>query len=450
MNTKILILLYQNVIDPQKPDALVCFYESLITELTAFGNDIKILNLKHCKSNFVDNELLGITQDERERIYHTIKTFKPDAILTFNNQITSEIIKNTNCPICLIEADDFYTCVNKDLITKFQERYFVFSFHDGWMNDVYKQNGISAESITYLHPATSVKSAKIEKTINISFIGSNFAGFEASLKQDFIKQPNFWRDFHNYIEEPYENNQFIINNFMKPFFYNFVDFRNDILASVSDLGLKLYGFGWDKLGVEFARLKTRFDKTPKYSLAHNQDIYNSSKVSLSISHPQCRGYAFPWRVYDILASNSILVTSYAKNLENLTAGFVKLPMYKSPYDARKLCQYAIDNPSYSDEIIAQSNEFIARFGSWKDNIKQIEEKIGVKLTKPKITSTNIHNISVTPKPVLAEIKRVDYSKMAFYSLVLALGENSLFKKLISSQSLQRYKDKLLKASQGNK
>lgn len=132
-----------------------------------------------------------------------------------------------------------------------------------------------------------------------------------------------------------------------------------------------------------------FIKEPKYSLQHNQDIYNSSKISLSISHPQCRGIAFPWRIYDIMASNSLLISSYSKALEELTSKFVKIPMYKNPYDARSLCQYALNNPNYCEDIIQASNEFIKKHGHWEDNFKILEDKLNINLCLDKENNGSI-------------------------------------------------------------
>lgn len=84
-------------------------------------------------------------------------------------------------------------------------------------------------------------------------------------------------------------------------------------------------------------LMSAFDETPKFSIKHNQDIYNESKICLSISHPQTRGYAFPWRIYDIMATNGMLISSRSDLLNEFTKGIVKIPMYESPYEARELC-----------------------------------------------------------------------------------------------------------------
>ncbi len=170
--------------------------------------------------------------------------------------------------------------------------------------------------------------------------------------------------------------------------YQIFDERNYILTSVLDLGLKLYGVNWIKETDSNLNLMSAYDNTLKYSLIHNQDIYNSSKINLSISHPQCKGYAYPWRCYDIMASSGILICSYSKLLEDLTKGYVKIPMYHSPYDARELCKYALSNPTWCEDIISASNDFIAQFGRWESNFKTLEEIFNIKLINDTVSPKN--------------------------------------------------------------
>ena len=112
---KILILYHFESITKSKRNLLVNYYESLSTELIKCGNEVLLLNTlsgKHfsygtCFSRYIEDYLT----DE-------VKKFSPDLILTFNNQITDNIIKITNCPICCVEADTAAYFQNKDFILK--------------------------------------------------------------------------------------------------------------------------------------------------------------------------------------------------------------------------------------------------------------------------------------------------------------------------------------------
>ena len=192
------------------------------------------------------------------------------------------------------------------------------------------------------------------------------------MKQEYWKSKNY--NYEALLQKYFPNldcNEFDL--------YNIFDNRNYILTSVLDLGLKLYGSGWANGEDSNLDLMAAYDSTPKYSLKHNQDVYNSSKINLSISHPQCKGFAYPWRCYDIMASSGLLICSYSKLLEDLTAKHVKIPMYHSPYEARDLCKYALSNPAWCEDIISASNEFINKFGRWEDNFKILENIFNINL-----------------------------------------------------------------------
>jgi hypothetical protein len=162
--------------------------------------------------------------------------------------------------------------------------------------------------------------------------------------------------------------------------YKIFDSRNYILQSIADLGLKLYGENWDKENGCDLVLMSMFDKTPVFSLKHNQDVYNSSKICLSVSHPQTRGWAFPWRCYDIMASDGLLICSYSGLLRKTTQDLkFKIPMYESPYQTRELCQKYLKEPNLRQDTVFASNEFIEKNGRWENNFRKLQEFLKIKL-----------------------------------------------------------------------
>ena len=367
----------------------VCFYDALNKELNNNGNDIMCLNTiqeiylrKSSTKKWINSWI------------DKIKTFNPDIIFTFNNRIFQEIINVTDCPIVLFEADlaDFF--VNIEFIKNYKERYYMVTFSEKYI-DTYKQLGFDDERIILLHPATSVQSENAEKKNNISFIGSCFGGIDFKIKEYMLSQGNsaacyemykeYWNsNSHNYKEllaKYFPNNNFSVSDYYKIF-----DNRVIVLQSILDLGLKLYGVNWNNLPSIYLPLISAYDSTPMYSLKHNQDIYNSSVINLSISHPQCEGHSFPWRIYDIMASNGVLVSSYADQLNELTKNYVQIPMYENPYDARELCKKMLKEDNLRNDIIAASNEFIDKFGRWQDNLEKIQSFTNVKIID---TSDNV-------------------------------------------------------------
>ena len=436
---KVLLLFYQPIINTTAADAVLAFYESFIKELNDNLNEVNYINLSPLKE-YWDNTFTNLNGREKENLISKIKTFAPEVIFTFNNQITSEIIQNTACPICIMDADNSILFPNKDFIKTFNNRYYLFSFYKDWEAEKYKELGIKKENIDFLHQATSIKNENLEKTTNISFIGSKFGGLHPALAQK-IKEVLESEDLQKYYENQYENSQKFYDKYTKLLnvrecdLYGLLDTRLAVLNSVSDLGLKIYGVGWDKLPDEMFNLKLCYDNTPKYSLKHNSQVYNSSKINISVSHPQCKGYAYPWRVYDVMGSGGLLVSSYSKLLEEQIKGFVKIPMYNSPFEARDLCKYALQNPSYCEDIIKASNEFIEKQGRWADNFETIQELIKINLQDNKKEAVTPENL-LKNLPVKIKSTPKKRFKQALNGLLLILSNLPIIE-LIFSEKMQK-------------
>jgi Glycosyl transferases group 1 len=116
-----------------------------------------------------------------------------------------------------------------------------------------------------------------------------------------------------------------------------------------------------------------------YSLQHNQDIYNSSKICLSVSHAQAIE-GFPWRIMDILASNGCLLTDRKKGIADFTKGFVDIPTFDSPIEARDLAAKLLKDEKWRRDIVLGSQACIAAKGRWHHRYAAIEETTGVKLS----------------------------------------------------------------------
>ena len=336
---KILLLFYQPAINTENQNAVLAFYESIIKELSLCSNEVQFINLALFK-DYWTSCFDKLNNKQTTEIKNRITKFNPDVIFTFNNQITSEITESTNCPICIMDADNTNLFPNKEFISKYNDRYFLFSYYKEWESDKYESIGIKKDHIGFLHLATSVKNEPLEKITNISFIGSKFGAIHPSLYQQ-IKENISFEDLRKYYENQYENADEFFAKYTKLLnvkeydLYGLIDTRLTVLQSVCDLGLKIYGVGWEKLSDEMFNLKLCFDSTPKYTLKHNSNVYNSSKINISISHPQCKGYAYPWRIYDVMASNGLLISSYSKLLEEQTmmvlTGLAKPNIYTHSY-----------------------------------------------------------------------------------------------------------------------
>lgn len=388
--TKVLVLFYQYSFNGNDKN-IFCYYESFAKELVRYGNEVMMVNLASYKKDYWDYTLLN-----ENYLNEKIKNFNPDIIFTYNNQIYKNIFNITNCPVLIFDADSSCLFPCKDFIQKYQDRYYMITHYENWENN-YEEFGILKDRICSIHLATAIENEKIEKDKNISFIGTKFTPIIPEELIDYIKNNNqsiydalkeFWQtgiyDYEYLIKKHCPN-----SNFNKTILHNIFDSRNYVLSSVLDLGLELYGELWNEYPDPNIPLFSAFNNEPKFSLKHNQDLYNSSKICLSISHPQTKGFAFPWRVYDIMASNSVLVTSESKLLKQQTDGFVDLPMYSSPFDVREMCKKLLLEPNLRDDITEASNKFIEAKGRWKDNFEKIESFVNIKLLNEEKQNSNI-------------------------------------------------------------
>lgn len=378
--SKVLILFFQHPIH-NNPENIICYYESFANELVKYGNDVLMINLALYKKDYWALKLVN-----EKSIIDKVKKFNPDMIVTYNNQVFQKLFDITDCPVLIFDADSSYLFPCKDFIKKYHHRYYMLTHYKNWEN-CYEELGFSKNKICSIHLDTSIRNEQKEKTKNISFIGTKFTHFISDEVNDFIQDNQ--RNVYEALKEFWNTKNYDYRSILKKHcnnvslseiaLHNLFDSRNYILSSILDLGLELYGESWTQYPDSNIALYSAFNPEPKFSLKHNQDLYNSSKICLSISHPQTKGYAFPWRVYDIMASGSMLISSYSELLDIQTKGFVNIPMYHSPYEARELCKKYLKEKSLREDITFASNEFIDKHGRWDDNFEKLTELTGVKL-----------------------------------------------------------------------
>jgi hypothetical protein len=381
---EILMICHQEIIE-RDVSKVLCYYESLAAKLAGCGNRVSLLNVRPLKP-YYDSSFVR----EAGPVLEDIRRIKPELIIAFNNQITEEIIRATDCKVALFDADSTELFAAKDLIRKYHDRYYMVTSYAGWESG-YQALGFKSDRVCSIHPATAVRRESLPKTNAVSFIGTNFSIPEyISLEGPNLKIKNFIaenRDVSLYqaLRKTWSGesdwqaamDEFCPGaDFSAEELYCLFDERRYILRSVLDLGLSLYGSRWPEADHQ---IHAAYIPEAKFSLKHNQDLYNSSVINISISHPQTKGYAFPWRVYDIMASDGLLVGSYSSLLRDLTRGQVDPPMFRSPYEARELCQKYLREDSLRRELIEACNLFIDRHGRWEDNFRVLEELTGLKL-----------------------------------------------------------------------
>jgi hypothetical protein len=110
-----------------------------------------------------------------------------------------------------------------------------------------------------------------------------------------------------------------------------------------------------------------------FDTSGTQKIMNQSLISLNHSHHQARNVGYSWRVLDILASNSLLITSKSDLLKEKFGKNIQKQFYQSAYEVKEKCNYFLNNKFAMEDLIAEQNEIIEKYFRWPDRIKKIED-----------------------------------------------------------------------------
>ena len=378
-----------------KEEDLYCFYESFINSLIQEGNEVLVVN----NAFFVQSRhqfFVGVEQSKTsysiglniEKLEEQIKQFDPELVISFNNILYRNLPKLVNCPLVIWIVDSFAFLCNLDILQQNIERYHVFVASNEERQFIVENKTINIreDKVHLINWATSITSEKLNQNKNISFIGTNFDS-SLRLHSHILRDPKH----SSIIKEMYfdsfdrkENNEvkvpesFAKLGFSEQDYWGLIDWRVVLMIYLMDLDLTIYGCNWNSICKAIPSLNLFVSDEPKYSLKDNQDTYNSSKICININHPQAKT-GFSWRVMDVMASNGCLVSKYSKGIKEFTKGYVDIPMFDTPSEARELCKKLIKDNSWREEIVAASQKCIEDKGRWKDRLVEIERALQISL-----------------------------------------------------------------------
>ena len=364
-----------------------CFYESFIKELEKTGNELQVYITDLFGRDYNDIPL---------SLLNSLKTFSPELCIFFNNSFY-DVSSIFDCPIVIYEADSPLFYSNKNYLRKYSSRYkFVVTNQENL--DFLKNNfGVSKNNILEVTPFSSVNSEKKDIKSNIVFIGTKFYSTKENIYASFMQQKpsneqisKFKKLIGIYVSDPFISKSNLESIFDKEFVNKYDKFRNEILHSMSDyirvktlscvadLGLRIYGTrSWiTDIDNEPDLIMSFVDKTV-YSLKDNQDIYNSAKIGININHLQAVS-GFSWRVLDILASNSCLVSEYKPNISRFFAK-TGIPLFSNHYEARECCKKILSNDNLRQDIVCRSHEIIETNFRFKNVKDRLESFLNLKL-----------------------------------------------------------------------
>lgn len=133
------------------------------------------------------------------------------------------------------------------------------------------------------------------------------------------------------------------------------------LSSIADLGLDLFGTKNWHTAIKFSpELVSRFHFNTFIKTREQLcNVYDRSKISLNINHHQATT-GLGYRVFDIMASSSLLISNYQKksDLEVLFGKNHPVPIYRNEVELRKLVQYYLENEDERIKIVSKCNSLI--------------------------------------------------------------------------------------------
>ena len=409
------------------PISLEPYIESFINTLVRNGNNV----MPYIKTDF--NSRFSLKRKYFEsKISKEIKEFNPDLIFAFNNAIDSFILKLVDCPINIIASDTPVYWKYNNTIKNNPSRYSVFYFNDDMSGTLTNEYKIPLSRQIKIPYSTDMHAFEVTNTpMNISFIG-NFYNPSSILstytinsikklsKQNKIKlqqcicelidELRVTRHKSNKILSLYKkiitltNTDIGYDKFLAQTFIALTqENRQLLLKAICDFDLHI--FTWD------ANLQCIENNYELFKCCHfescantkeNELVYNSSKISLSLPHAQV-DTGFSWRVCDILASNSLLLSNKSDDLTQFFGGIV--PTYSTPEDLRDKCNYFIKHKKEREAIVKQCNKMINKNHRFENIFKIIGDYTNYSLLNTS-KKGQLKNLSITEKKQMKYIRNL--------------------------------------------
>lgn len=416
-------------------------YDAITNILQGNGNNIFRFNINNPsvdittwggKSTIVDLEILN-----------KIKTFNPEIVLNFNNclPVNAYQVLNKECKICLIDADAPEIAFwNKDMIKPHLKQILFLGLqsYSKTMYERYLKMNLTDKNYLYFPPGTVIRNEKLKQDKNISFIGSNFYPLSVPHDEDFYSGGAL-KVYDALVKDyflTFENAKKIFPACSKNLFVNIRAYycgqeRLKYMQQLTDLGFTFYGVRWwNHIAYIDFDLAKCFDQTPKISVEDNQWVYNTSKVSVNISHPLAKS-SFSWRVMDIMASNACLVMEDKPDWRNLFGKYLSKEtinsiIYKDRFDMRDKVKRLLSDETLRQKCVKELNNAIEQNGRWEIRFKSLEKFLGIKLLnlnqKGKLIRIERKENFKKKKNFLANFKLKNRIKVFTYGGLLVLSQ----------------------------
>lgn len=412
---------------------VVAIYNPLIRQKGMYPYFETFLNgLKNAGNNVLCFEKIAaetvLNEEVPEEYLAKIKNFKPDLFIFFNNQFW-DISKYFEQPIIIYDVDSPNVYCNIDKLKK-NKRYKYLTIQKAGIDII--QNALEDRGIEvkYIPPFTGVKAENIEQTINIGFCGSHWLWNDFTQIEEFLsKNPSDYdRKIAKEIYKTFQEYPFCTSDVLYKNLNVSVDKKLDIknlyqfttrvsgvkrlrcLLELEDLGLEIRGYLWNSPTATplkaFPELLLSYSNKVVNNNLTTQNFYNSAKIGFNTNSIQAKS-GFSWRVFDILASNACLVTEYTSDITSF--GFDILS-YKTPQEARSICENLLKNENLRKEYVQKAHEVIDKNHRFSSVLPIIEDFVGMKLRSDfsgTLEIVNTDNVSNSQKSQKRKLKLKD-------------------------------------------
>lgn len=443
-------------------------YDSISKVLVNNGNDLFRLNLKSKGFNykkFGDKSIYN-----NKRVIEDIINFSPDIVISFNNSLPQEIESQLSrkCKICIIDADNPEMFWNKDTLNLNKDKYYYLGMQK-YSRELYEKFiniELTDKNYIFFPPATLIKSEMLKQGKNISFIGTNFYPRTDIPEQDYFYDDILLDIYNNVKNDYFYPLELIINKYSNQYDENKLRYTFEIVkhyyagqerikyvSVLSDLGLKLYGIDWWSKTIYYDfELASCFDPTTIISLKDNEWVYNTSKISVNISHPQAKT-AFSWRVMDIMASNACLLMEKKPDWFELFGEYISDDVkegiiYKDRFDMRDKAKYLLENEQFRKKCVTELNNAIEKNGRWEKRFSKLEDFLEIRLLNNKNSNTKyifIEKCEQIPKKNLwQKMKFKQRIKNIFYLFLLILAQIPIIDLIFKKKKRKKLLNKVIK------
>lgn len=371
-------------------------YDAITDFLLKNGNNIFRFNINNPAVSIT--EWGGKSYIDDNIVLEKIKQFHPDIVLNFNNCLPQNCydVLDNKCKICAIDADAPEVAFwNKEMIEKHEDKlvFLGLQSYSKTMYERYLNFKLDEKKYLYFPPATIVQNIPMKKDKNISFIGSNFYPLAIPERLDFYTEDGlnlydaFKKNYFLTLDEAKEickisSNVEWMYEHVRAYYVG--QERLKYMQQLTDLGFNFYGIRWwNRIAYYDFELAKCFDPTPKVTIDENQWVYNTSKISINISHPLAKS-SFSWRVMDIMASGSCLLMEDKPDWRDLFEKYLSkdvlnLIIYKDRFDMREKAKKLLNNEKLRQKCVKELNYAIEQNGRWERRFKSLEQFLSIPL-----------------------------------------------------------------------